>query len=159
MRKVVGYSFLFIFAITLLSACSGGKIEGDYKTVSDLRWRKTDKYVFESNITEVNIGKVYKFDVTLRHHLMIAYDQIPIVVTVTSSSGEQKMEKVLVIRNGNEDTGEVMGELVDSRVTMSDTFKYTEGGKYTVSVTHNLPGEDIANNVIEVGYEVLPIEE
>ena len=157
MKKVISSLFVLAFSVIFFASC-GGKVSSGYEMVSDLRWKKEAPFTFNFDVTKEQLNTPYLLDITLRHHSAMKYASMPFVVTLTTPSGEQKMEGTMKVRDGVEYVGEAMGDLVDTRFTINEDLQLTEEGKYTISVAHNL-ADDLANNVIQVGYELLLKEE
>ncbi len=135
-----------IATLTLINSCT--TVYTNYQDTDDLRWEKSDKKIFELNISEAGNYDLY---FGMRYATGFPYRYIPIKFTEKLPSGKEREKEVrfMIISKNKKYQGDPLGQIWDFEAPFS-LHQKMQKGEYSYTIEHTLLNET-APAVMEIG--------
>lgn len=155
------YLILLVSIALLFNSCSNpGALLYERETFSDYIWNQDDVITFEVENKDANAN--YELIFLLRHAPFYPLESLDIYFTEISPSGSKasKLYGIPIKEKDGSWTGDCHGDLCDLEVFIIPDYHFTENGKYTYEITHQMKDNPQLNGVLSVGVLLRqPVEE
>jgi gliding motility-associated lipoprotein GldH len=137
--------FKISLLILLISSCTPEhRIYDEHRALSpNVEWKKEDVRSFQVPI--IDISKTYKVDITLRYASGYPVMSVPVMMSVSSPSGETSEYPLnLIVREENGDyIGDPGYDIWDSTHGALKSHSFSEKGTYTFTLSHTSPQDPL----------------
>ncbi len=146
MRKTL----LLVAVITLLTACSRGRIYEEHRELANYTWNRFDNLIFETEIEDADAS--YDIYIAIRHITQYPYKNLMITTIMKTPSGEERfLDYDLKIRGENDKPlGKGMGDIWDINIPLRKNFKFLKPGPLIIEFENRMPRSGISG-IMEIG--------
>ena len=131
-------AFYLVIIFLIASSCQNSVIYEEYKYFDDNRWNRLDFLVFDVPVDDTESS--YKIDFCLTHSKELSYDEIPLVISIHSPSGEQRARDYEIRLKNYED--QFIGKELDGnyqvQMVVKSQLKFSEAGICRIKINHKL---------------------
>jgi len=129
---------LFIAIALIASSCSKGPVYEKYLKMKSNVWDRFAIQEFEIPIESE--GKSYDITLSVRNTDQFQYDELPVYLILTTSSGEERMREVhMIMRQNGKMAGTVYGKAFQVQNVIWKSVPITAKGKCKITIENIIP--------------------
>ena len=146
-------SLVLLLAMTLsFNSCHQGPIYEKTLKMKNSIWDRFDQKLFEIPIEEA--GKSYDISLVARNTNQFPYDNLPVYVIITTTSGEERMREItLPVRENGKMLGLAKGNTWEVSTVLWRNISMADKGKCKISIENMIPKIQ-TEGIAEIGIAV-----
>ena len=139
MKSRIPFVIIFLLSVCMVaSSCKHKPIYEKYLKMKNSTW---DRFTIQQyDIPIEDVGKSYDFTLSVRNTSQFQYDDLPVYVILTTTSGEERMREVhLTLHENGKLVGTPNGKIFQVQTPLWKNINISEKGKCKITLENIIP--------------------